>query len=239
MTRDFTTWHFGVLLMGATLFATLLFGDPEAVAIIARQEGLIEDLTALFYFFGAAASLIAIYHRKFVIVAGLWLALCILFLGEETSWFQRFFNYHVLAVENISGQKEFNLHNLNFWDWQEFIGEDGRFRFSFGKLLGAQAIFRIGFFSYFLALPLLLLNSRIARFAARFEIPPMPAGFLAAIWTVVIASFILTLNTEGPLRDMISETREFFYAIVIFLYTLLFFEQTTGADTAEQAPRGA
>lgn len=222
---EIRTWHVGVLLIGIVLFATLFIGDPKSLAEVAREDGLIENFTALFYVFGAAASLFAIYCRKTILFASVWLALCILFLGEETSWFQRLFDYHVPTVEGNSGQNEFNLHNQLFWHGRKWIDANGEFNFSLHKLLGAQAVFRIGFAFYFLVLPILLMSDRIGNLADKIKLPRIPTGFVISIWIVIFGSFVLALTTEPPLKDWIAEAREFFYAIVIFIYTLSFRHQ--------------
>ena len=64
-------------------------------------------------------------------MAIVWLVLCVLFLGEEVSWFQRVFGYSVPAVEAINSQGEFNLHNIG--NGERFL-EGGEFRFAFEKL---------------------------------------------------------------------------------------------------------
>ena len=143
-------------LFAAVLFAILcngyiFLGADAIVHSITREDSLFENLTACFYVVGIFTCLFSIFKKTNVILACLWLFLCVLFLGEETSWFQRYLGYSVPAVESLSAQNEFNLHNLYFLQGSGLLDSSAEYN----KFINSQNIFRIGFFGYFLLLPLL------------------------------------------------------------------------------------
>jgi len=223
----FRLGHLALFIIGISLFVYVMSGDPHGVRALTREDGLVENITALLYFVGAVACLIALYRGQFRLFAAIWLFLCVLFLGEETSWFQRQLDYSVPAVENMNTQGEFNLHNLHPWGGKEgivavFADEHGQFRIDIRKLLDAQTFFRIGFLIYFLLIPMIVMFRPVGRLADRLSYPRIEPGFLIAIWAVVIPSFILALITGPPVKNSITEFREMFFALVICLYTFGF-----------------
>ena len=143
-------------VLGFLLLATTYLADPQFVGRITAEDALAENVSALFYAGGLAVSLYALYMGRAVWLAGLWAVLCLLFLGEETSWFQRFFGYSVPYVEARSTQSEFNLHNFDFFGHGKgrFLDADGNIQFTHESILSTQNLFRAGFFGYFLVLPL-------------------------------------------------------------------------------------
>ena len=142
------------LVEGGTLRANYRFGAPAAAlagigcivgicsattpppSTWAEEDGLVETLSAVFWLGGMACAAIAIRRGSFVRFACLWLLLCLVCPGEETSWFQRYLHYSVPAVEQASNQAEFNLHNLAVLP---------------GSV--AQQLFMAGMFVYFLVIP--------------------------------------------------------------------------------------
>lgn len=111
----------------------------------------------------AVANLIKRKRNFFSIV---WVVLLILFLGEETSWFQRIFNYSVPSIEGMNAQEEFNFHNLDIFQGGSLLDSDAGWR----TLLKSQNLFRLGFFGYFLFLPLLLYIDRFKKSHTSWDI---------------------------------------------------------------------
>ncbi|HHG89581.1 MAG TPA: hypothetical protein ENJ90_03755 [Devosia sp.] len=207
-------------LSGLFLLAMVYFLDPEFVGAVTREDGILENMTALLFAGGMFASLYALYQRKMVLLAGLWAFLCLFFLGEEVSWFQRVFDYSVPFVEQNSTQGEFNLHNLNIINEGRVLNEDGTLEFSVFALVGSQNMFRLGFAGYFLALPLLSLVPMFKRLLDRTGYVRPSTAFLTAVWSVIFVSFVLAFITVAPVKNYVAETREIIYAAVIFIYTL-------------------
>ncbi len=211
---------FILALSGLFLFAMVYFLDPQFVGSITREDGILENMTALLFAGGMFASLYALYHKKMMLMAGLWAFLCLFFLGEEVSWFQRVFDYSVPFVEQNSTQGEFNLHNLNIINEGRVLNEDGTLEFSMFSLVGSQNMFRLGFAGFFLGLPLASLIPAFKRLLDRTGYVRPTGAFLFAAWSVIFVSFVLAFITEAPVKNYVAETREFFYATVIFIYTL-------------------
>jgi len=108
-----------IVSITSVLFAWL--GELNFVDIITREDGLVESLTAIFYLIGLIFCCMLIFNNKKKFFPIIWALLCLIFLGEETSWFQRIFNYSVEAVERVSDQGEFNIHNLEIFDGDELF----------------------------------------------------------------------------------------------------------------------
>ena len=149
----------------------LYLGDQDIAYAVTREDNVIENATAAFFLLGAlicATSLVLKRRGAFIWV---WLILCVLFLGEETSWFQRIFGYSVPFVEAMNSQHEFNIHNLipvqSGTEGRRYLTESGEFVFSVDKLVQAQTLFRAGFAAYFLIVPLMWLIPAAARLVWR------------------------------------------------------------------------
>ena len=207
-------------LSSLALLALVYFMDPQIVGSLTREDGLIENMTAVFFAGGMFASIYALYHRRMVVLAALWAVACLFFLGEEVSWFQRVFDYSVPFVEQNSTQAEFNLHNLNIINTGRVLNADGSLEFSVMSIVSSQNLFRLGLFGYFLALPLASLLPFVQRFLDRFEYVRPSTAFLVAVWSVIFISFILAFITVAPVKDYVAEMREIIYSAVIFIYTL-------------------
>ena len=178
-----------------------------------------ENLTAALFSVGVIACAIANYLGCRVRIAIVWLVLCVIFLGEEVSWFQRVFGYSVPAVEAINAQGEFNLHNIG--NGERFL-EGGEFRFEFEKLFYSQNLFRAGFLGFFLIVPVLVsFSARFRAFMDWWHYARPSNGFLLAIWTIIALSFVLTVISPELTRNSVAEVREFYFSAIICIYTIM------------------
>ena len=198
--------------------------NGEALTI---EDGLVENLTAVAFFFGAMACVAAIKNNKHKTLPMLWFFLCVVFLGEEVSWFQRHLNYSVESVESVNAQSEFNFHNLNI-----FHGKDSDHGNPFD--LNSQNMFRYGFLFYFLALPFFLRivfprilkeTNLLMKLVTRVNYIPPSLQFIFLIVVVLAVSFALSILANilnlGQGRT-IAEYRECIYALVILFYTYFY-----------------
>ena len=186
----------------------LFFLPVEQGLPLVDEDGVIENFTALFFFAGAVFCAIAIARNENKFLPILWFILCFVFLGEEVSWFQRQLDYNVESIEAINAQGEFNLHNLDIFQ------------------VKSQHLFRLGFFLYFILLPLVVylldkitLVDKIKR--AINYIPPSMSSVVATVGVLVISfafSMVANINEIGNDRT-IAEFREFIFAFVILTYT--------------------
>lgn len=212
-------------IFGLVCILFVWLGNPDFIHLITREDGFIENLTALFYLIGFSISFISIYKNKRLFLPILWAVLCFVFLGEETSWFQRLLNYNVEAVESISSQGEFNLHNLEIFEsgYGELIvdgkiTEDGLKNF----FRSTQNLFRLGFFGYFVILPLVFFNKKIKNLLQKIGYIPPNLKFIIAIIIVFLLSFVLAFYSPENIKSYMAETREMLYAGFILTYILVY-----------------
>jgi hypothetical protein len=148
----------------------------------------------------------------------LWVVLCLVFLGEETSWFQRIFDYSIPEVEQINTQNEFNLHNLNMF-------QGGRLTNSTIKLsdfFKSQNLFRFGFFAYFLAIPLMINIPMVKGLMSKVGYHKPDTGFTLGLLLVFVLSFVFAPFSPSNVRSALAETREMLYAFFIMLYVMAY-----------------
>jgi hypothetical protein len=225
-----------VLLIGAAIFSSvavsmILLFSPERVEDFTREHNAPQILSALFYLAGVACCVVAIRRKRHTRFAWLWLILCFIFWGEETSWLQHRLGYSVPLVEKHNQQKEFNLHNLKIWTNMKMVNQEGEFQFDLRKLLSAQSLFRLGFFCYFLLLPLILKLPSLRLFANKYGFPQISGLMLICIWAPIVLSFVYAISVEPIYRAGLAETREMVFALFICLYTYDFaFNGNVGRD---------
>lgn len=208
------------LVFGLFFVLFIWFGEPNFVVEITEEDGFIEYLTAVFYLLGFFLAIIAIFKRKKrLVLAIVWAILCFMFLGEETSWFQRILKYSVPGVENVSSQNEFNLHNLEIFSGDSLfvdgkISKEGIINF----LTSTQNMFRLGFFGYFLILPLLTFNKKIKKLLTKIGYVKPSTKFILVLLIVMVLAFVLAILSPEEVKMAMAETREMLYAFFIFLY---------------------
>lgn len=221
-------------IFGVAFLLFVSFGNPEYGIRITEEDGPIEDLTALFYLFGVVVGFIAIFRSGNRYFAILWTLLCFVFLGEETSWFQRVLDYSVPAVEEMNSQGEFNFHNLKIFQGEELF-VDGKLNKVglIDYIFSTQNVFRIGFFGYFLILPLLSLHSKGARVLSIVGYVRPGTLFICIMLLVIGTSFALAINSPTAVKSALAETREMFYAYFILIYLVLYFRSSNGDSIGE------
>jgi len=221
--KDMVFWVMGVLSITACLAVWL--GDQRYIGALTAEDGVVESLSAVFYFFGLAVCIWRLLGKwgniKLWLV--IWAFLCLAFLGEETSWFQRIIGYSTPEfLESMSAQEEVNIHNLRFLQGGKWTDGLSSGRFDVKMLLGSQNLFRIGFACYFLLIPLLLYWGR-PRFLTvllieKLKYPVPKASFVISLWTTLSLSFFLAFHSTEPAKASVAETREMLYAFFILFY---------------------
>lgn len=217
------------LIFGLAWLSFLRLGDLSYVLKISKEDGLVEYTTALFFLIGFIVGVYSIYLRKKlsapIVIPVIWTILCFLFLGEETSWFQRIFNYSIYAVEVVSHQGEFNLHNLGVFNEGGFIADGKIKRMSITeRLISSQNIFRMGFFGYFIIIPILwfISTNKIKSGLSRIGYIKPSNAVLAIMLIVFVFSFALVLISPIEFKSPIAESREMLYALFIMIYMIIY-----------------
>jgi len=107
-----------ILVHVGFLVASQLYLDHFVV--LTQEDGVFENVQAILYFSSSILLFSSLrnniqssLHRMWIVLLGLGL---LFIAGEEISWGQRIFDFHVPAIEQHSVQGEFNLHNYPFLD---------------------------------------------------------------------------------------------------------------------------
>lgn len=216
------------------LLAVWLGAEPVG-EVIGREDQFIEYMTALLFLLGSIVSGYAFLKGQYRAWAAFWCIACFVFMGEEISWFQRILGFSVPTVEAVNAQGEFNLHNMQIFGSGRLIGAEG-YNLSIGALMNSQNLFRLGFFTWFLVLPLLTLLPSLRRLAERLDYVRPRLALLAPLWVVLVFAAVLTLSTASPIKDYIAEATEFGYSAMVFLYTLLLAQAGATARSAAPLP---
>ena len=166
---------------------------------------------------GFIVCFIAIFKVERILLPIFWAILCIVFLGEETSWFQRLFHYSVPEVEQINVQNEFNLHNLKMFHGGSLTKSD----IGLSDFFTSQNLFRFGFFGYFLAIPLLMYIPKCKGLLLKAGYKKPDTGFTFGLLLVFVLSFIPALYSPSDIKSALAETREMLYAFFIMLYVII------------------
>jgi len=212
-------------LVGIAIMMFMWQADEYFAKQLTREDGLIENLSALFFLLGF---MICVYYmvkikslksKSFLV---LWALLCFFFLGEETSWFQRILQFSTPeAIKNINAQEEFNFHNLKWiqgGEWDDAIEQKQYLNYKL--LLSGQNMFRIGFFTYFFCFPLLGLSVKLRGMFESLNFPLPRSLLVISIWVTILLSFFLAMSSSKITGKALAETREMTYALFIFLYLL-------------------
>lgn len=200
----------------STLF--VWFGETSVVSVLTREDGIVESLSAIFYLIAMVFGSISIFKADRVYLPIIWTILCFIFLGEETSWFQRIFDYSVPSIEQVNAQNEFNLHNLNVFHGGNLTDSP----LTLDSLLKSQNLFRLGFFGYFLAAPFLLHIPIFRETSSKMGYKKPDSGFTLVLLLVFVLSFLLALFSPVDTKRLLAETREMLYAFFIMLYVFAY-----------------
>ena len=215
--------HIILLIISVISIALVWFGEKSSVVNLTEEDGVVESITAVFYLVGFILGILTLLKRKRLLLPIAWTILCFIFLGEETSWFQRILNYSVPNVEKVNMQNEFNFHNLNVFEGESlFI--DGKLNKNglIGFFMSSQNMFRLGFFGYFLLLPILLLIPKFKKFMKRIGYVKPDFKFILILCVVFILSFILAVYSPVDKKMAFAEVREMLYAFFIFMYVYVY-----------------
>lgn len=238
MSRSLTLIALAHLLLIST-FSIVLLGE-ETVISLAREDGVIESLGALFFFVASVAFAVAFARssghgnhlwrfqtRRNVIY--LFLALLFFFgAGEEISWGQRIFGWHTPeGIAEINAQGETNLHNL--WLFQHW-NPDGTQKAGLSKLLTANRVFSLFWLGFCVMIPLLAIASGWCRgLFTRFGIPVthlwIGSLFMVNYVTTKVVVQFLPASSNSALGDSefrfsVNEMKESNYAVLFALVAI-------------------
>jgi len=205
----------GIMLLSYFIF----FIDKEAFHILNYEDGLIENLTAIFLL---ATSLFFL-QIFFMTKRAIKLLLCVLFFfgfAEEISWGQRILNFNTPeSIMNVNRQDEFNIHNLDIFSPTDDIGNPKPILV---RHINPGAVFLLFGFSYSLLYPFLYNSVGVVRRTGKsigLLAPPLLFGLLFLV-NYLIYKFVYSLSTGRNVR--VGESFEL-NAVLMFASLTLYF----------------
>ena len=167
-------------------FSLLFFQTPEQIEHLTREDGIVENLSALFYFFASCVCILCfiksrstekIYFLKskrnyFYLGLGLLFFFC---AGEEISWGQRIIGIPTtewLADHNLQG--ETNLHNLKVL-YAKDRSTTGDVQLGLGHWLSPEGILILFWFGFCLFIPTMdFFFKKVNHFLSKIHFPIVP-----------------------------------------------------------------
>lgn len=238
------------LLVLATVFlgATYLplFARPSILDAFAREDGIFEDLTALYLFLTSVVFAVAFFwfRRSSWLLRLSFVGLALLFFvgaGEEISWGERIFDWDDKNyIKSINVQGELTLHNLKY-----FQGEESLLPVSIAQL------FTLFVFVFAVLIPFAgLLFPKVERLVApHFPVLPWAPGLLVVV-TYVFQKLMLRMlpsfpalyqHPTMPVPQGVHEIREHGYTFAVLASAVLYFlarHRGARAEGKRDAPAG-
>jgi hypothetical protein len=217
-----------------------LFAREHILDLFGREDGVLENLTAL-YLFGIALIFVVGFFRLQkdslllkLSYAGLGL-LFFLGAGEEISWGERIFHWddHNL-IRGVNVQRELNLHNLKYFQGEQSVIP-----------VSASQLFTVFAFTFAVLVPLACaLSPRIHKFVApRFPVLPLYPGGLVVI-TYVFQKLMLRVlplfpafyhHPTMPIPQGVHEIREHGYTFALLTSVIIYFSREWAAKKAAES----
>ena len=210
----------------------ILYFSPTSFKIaLLGETGPIEIISALGYFlaipFFVLAAKSTVPPVKWHLL--MWAGLAFLFFGEETSWMQHYLGFATPeSIKEVNAQREFNLHNLNFFQGRRIIVDGQLQDFNWRKFLfSSQMLFQLGFVSYFFVIPTARLLPIIDNIFKRLGFVKPTKNQIAVLLVTLFVCVICTIMAKDDPRakNFWAEFREMIFALGIFAFALNLFRQ--------------
>lgn len=209
----------------------LLFLGESKVIWLTQEDGLIENIGALFFLLASGLFILAYYRSRwqgngnhvihFQIRRNVfYLLLGILFLiafGEEISWGQRIFDWQTPPLLNeINAQKETNIHNIWILNGR-LPGE--QHKSIYGINLNMNAYFSVFWFLFCVVVPIMdKVSTRAHSFLSYFRLPICKLWIGGLFLSHAIIFHIIFNFLPYSLPGRIDELREANYAFMFFIF---------------------
>lgn len=223
------------LVLGGLLLAVygLLFLPDDPFLYLVDEDGVIENITALFFLLAAGGFFLLFVNKKYFFAPKMrkyyysigsrygFLLLGLLFFfgfGEEISWGQRIFGFSTPeSLTDKNAQGEFNLHNIGIFHPSNM---EGKQKSAIERLFTMKQIFVYFFVTYLLIIPFVDRNiKKVHRFFQRIflPVPKMWLGtlFLANYAIYLVIKFLLTSDYSMERSHGITEIEEMIFAIIL------------------------
>lgn len=219
-----------VTIVSVVFFSYIIYAffSDDLLIKLGDEDGFFEWLTALFFLVSSVIFLIVFWRTKNVFLLGLAL---IFFLGagEEISWGQRLFGFATPeSIKKLNTQREFNLHNLEFFDG---VNSDFKKKKGLERIFEVNVLFRLFSVTFCVLIPLFFLYIRPRfRVNKKIQMPVAPVTigvFFFISWLIFYSLKYAILPRGRVIWYYLSsgEIFEFTASFVYFLIALYFFKR--------------
>jgi hypothetical protein len=225
----------GIFMIIAS-YIFLLFVNEERATILTTEDGLIENLSAVFWFLGAIILFYVYFRSKserrpyflkakrniFYLLLGIFFVVC---CGEEISWGQRIFKIETPEIlKNDNAQGEINIHNL--WVFQGYDKNENS-KTGIEAWYTSSRIFTMIWIFYCLLIPIINRYSVKTRNLLRklsFPVIPLWIGVLFLANHIISKIYASLYHFKLASYDLPTvEIKETNFAILFFLGALSFY----------------
>jgi hypothetical protein len=187
--------------------------SPDSMPEWSHEDGVFENLTALFYGLAGIGFIFAIKRSQmlkerstrwiyFFLIC--WVVVMFFFMVEEVSWGQRIFDFDTPeSFKKSNYQDEFNLHNY------EYLSHD---YYGLSTRLLSLMILLVG-----LVFPLLSLIGKFKELVQKYAFPIMPWAYAGlATFSYIFGKYYGVYNILP--EDAHSEIKEFMFSLAILAF---------------------
>ena len=202
---------FALLLPPIALYMIMLLGS-DRVAALTREDGYVETFGGLCFLASAVAFLLSFRtrHNVFYLLFGL---LFLFGFLQEISYGQRLFGFATspfFLEHNV--QREFNIHNLEWLHGSEEAGASTGYA---DKLLNADRLFSVFWFSYCVLAPVLCrFSGRASRLANSVRLPIVPL----IIGMIFLLNYVVAKGLEAGVPSSAAQVIEIKEANFAYLF---------------------
>ncbi len=209
--RKISIFSFVLSIIILSFFVIKAELNPYSVVIMTKEDGLLENLSALLFGFSAIGFILFAFRSEYLksrnslfpylITIG-WILLMFIFMGEEISWGQRLFGIETPdLLVSINTQNETNIHNIEFVN--TFMG--GKYRYLSIMMLTTG-----------LLLPLIVVFNKGKNIIQTIAFPVVPFCYsLLFIGAYIYGKFYYNILD----MDAASEIREFLMSLGMFCFS--------------------
>jgi len=222
--RNYKVYFFIAIATMVVLYSLSLILDLDLAIKLNREDGVVENLTAIAFFLMAVVFLILFIRTRKLI--NLLFALVFLFgAGEEISWGQRLFGFEVPeSINKVNAQDEFNVHNLNVFN---SVNEEGH-KQGIARFMGFNTLYFLFTLFYGILLPAFFMKLGFVRKIVErihLPVPPLILGIFFLLNYLIFKSISLLYVIEGSslqFSSVIDESKELGSAIIFLLISITF-----------------
>ena len=208
-------------------YLLLFILDEELVCNLGEEDAIIEWSSAIFLLVASVvllATFIKTRNLFFILLSFIFF----FGFGEEISWGQRLFNYETPAkIKELNVQKEFNLHNMEIFNYQHHNGEAKK---GVSKIFVITYLFLAYNVIYGVVFPFLIFSFKFLRSInkiIRIPVPPISIGMCFVINLLIfeILLHIILIGREELFYNSISEFFELITAFILLNISIYFYKK--------------